>query len=290
MKVKIGTCPGNFAGENRDAYGRYRRMKELGYDTADVNLADTGWEIYSDRKLLEEYCAAEKEAAAAAGIELYQIHGPWPTDDTTEDSRKAVREHMHTAVYACRLLGAPYMVIHPQMPFGWDKEEDAAFAEELTVELLRGLIPDCERYGVTVCLENMPMKAHRISPVENIVAAVKKVGHPNIAVCLDTGHSNVFGHDLGEMVRLCGSRLKTLHIHDNDGIYDRHQLPYTGTADWDSFLCALAETGCGVPLNFETMAPAVRTMPEAVFAKAEELTALTARHMAEQVEKLRNGK
>ena len=43
-----------------------------------------------------------------------------------------------------------YVVIHPQMPFGWESEPDADFAEELTLNLIRDLLPDCEKYGVGV--------------------------------------------------------------------------------------------------------------------------------------------
>lgn len=285
--MRIGNNPGAFAwcGKNRE--DKYLRMKELGYQTADFGLGDTQNIVYSDMAALEAHCLAEKEAAAKAGIELFQVHGPWPTDDTTEESRREVWKHMHTAVYGCHLLGAPYLIIHPQMPFGWGAEADADFAEELTLGLLRDLIPDCEKYGVTICLENMPMKAHRISPMEKIVEAVAKISHPNIAICFDTGHSNVYGHDLGDMVRICAPWLKTLHIHDNGGAADHHQLPWLGTANWDSFLAALAEVGYDGSLSFETAGPVSGRMPAPVRRKAEELTAAAAIHMAETLENLK---
>jgi len=284
--MRIGNTPAAFAWGGKTRDDKYIRMKELGYDTADFGLGDTANVVYRDRAALEAHCLAEKEAAARAGIELLQVHGPWPTDDTTEESRRLVWEHMHTAVYGCHLLGAPYLIIHPQMPFGWGAEEDADFSEGLTLALLNELIPDCEQYGVTVCLENMPMKAHRISPMEKIVEAVAKINHPNIAICFDTGHSNVYGHDLGEMVRISAPWLRTLHIHDNNGSADHHQLPWLGTANWDSFLAALAEIRFAGSLSFETNGPVSGRMPAPVRRKAEELAAFAARYMADEVDRL----
>ena len=66
-----------------------------------------------------------------------------------------------------------------------------------------------------------------------------------------------------------GHRLKALHIHDNDGISDLHQIPFTFTktreniasTDWDGFLRGLKAIGFGGVLNFET-APVLTTFPE----------------------------
>jgi len=194
---------------------------------------------------------------------------------------------MHRAVYGCSLLGAKYLVIHPQMPFGWGSESDADFSEELTIALLRELIPDCEAHGVIVCLENMPMTAHRISPMKNIAEAVAKIDSPYIGICLDTGHSNVFSDNLGEVVHIAAPWLKVLHVHDNNGHSDQHLLPWLGTADWDAFARALAEVGYDGSLSFETGGPVSGTMPESVRKAAETLTAEAARCIAEAVDSYR---
>ena len=277
--MKIGNTSGAFSYLPTERM--YVRMRELGYDAVDQDLADTNDPCYRDAVSMEAHCKVIRAAAEAAGIEISQVHGPWPTDDTTAENRAATLEHMRLAVYGCHCLGAPYLIIHPQMPYGWGREDDADFALSLTVELMKNLMPDCEKYGVTLCLENMPMTAHRISTMERIAEAVKMVGHPNAAICFDTGHTNVYGHDLGDAVRTAGKYLRTLHVHDNDGKADRHQLPYLGTADWDSFTAALAETGFDGVMSLETRGPVSRNMPEAVRDAAEKLTYLSAKALAD---------
>jgi len=282
---------GNTTAAFRRYYGSadaaYARMKELGYDTADVGIFNVNDPIYSDVSVMEKWCRAEREAAVRNGIEIFQVHGPWPTDDTTAESRIRVWDCMHRAVYGCHLLGAKYLVIHPQMPFGWGSESDADFSEKLTMALLSDLIPDCEKYGVVVCLENMPMTAHRISPMVNIAAAAAKADSPYIGICFDTGHSNVYGHNLGEMVRVCSPWLKVLHVHDNNGSSDQHILPWLGTSDWDSFAHALAEAGYNGSISMETNGPISERMPESVRKAAEKLTAEAARCLADAVDAYR---
>lgn len=283
--MKTGNTSGAFSYLPIDRM--YVRMRELGYNAVDQDLADTNAPCYRDAASMEAHCKVIRAAAEDAGIEISQVHGPWPTDDTTAENRAKTLENMRLAVYGCHCLGAPYLIIHPQMPYGWGREEDADFALSLTVELMKNLMPDCEKYGVTLCLENMPMTAHRISTMERIAEAVEMVGHPNAAICFDTGHTNVYGHDLGDAVRTAGKYLRTLHVHDNDGKADRHQLPWLGTADWNSFTAALAETGFDGVMSLETRGPVSKNMPDAVRDAAEKLTYLSAKALADAVENSR---
>ncbi len=277
--MKIGISAGSFR-YLASKEGEYARIRELGYQTVDEYLSATDSPCYAGRQAMSEYCQSVRKIAEAFGIEISQVHGPWPTDDTTEEKRAETLKNMRLAVYGCAQMGAKHLVIHPQMPYGWAGEESADFAEELTIQLLQNLIPDCAQYGVIVCLENMPMTAHRISPMAKIAEVVAKIDSPYIGICLDTGHSNVYGHDLGEMVRIAAPWLKVLHVHDNDGSRDAHLLPYLGTADWDSFAKALAEVGFEGSLSLETTGPVSPSMPMEIRKQAECLTADTARYLA----------
>lgn len=281
--MKIGNSTGSFwyGGEPE---GIFARMMEVGYDAADWGIADIQWDIYHDDKIMEEYCQKVRMGVERTGITLWHAHGPWPTDDKTPETRAEGWRCFHRAVYMCHLAGCPRLVIHPQMPFGWGEEQDADYSEKLTVELLQDLMPDCEKYGVTICLENMPMKAHRISPMPKIVEAVQKVGSDHVGICLDTGHVNVYGTDLGEMVRCAAPYLQSLHVHDNDGQRDMHQLPFLGTANWESFTKALAEINFQGPMILETAGMLPQTGPMEVRDMYEKFTVSIARYLADQVD------
>lgn len=284
--MKIGNSTGSFwyGGEPE---GIFARMMEVGYDAADWGIPDIQADYYHDDKIMEEYCQKVRAGVEKTGITLWQAHGPWPTDDKTPETRAEGWRCFHRAVYMCHLAGCPRLVIHPQMPFGWGEEQDADYAEKLTIELLQDLMPDCEKYGVTICLENMPMKAHRISPIPKIVEAVQKVGSDHIGICLDTGHVNVYGTDLGEMVRCAAPYLQSLHVHDNDGQRDAHQLPFLGCANWESFIKALAEIHYQGPMILESAGVLPQTGSMEVRDMFEKFTASVARYLADQVEAAR---
>jgi sugar phosphate isomerase/epimerase len=166
--MKVGNTTGYFwYGENAD--GIYGRMAEIGYEAADQSMCDIKDPIFHDDAALKKFCDDNKSAAAHHGIVINQLHGPWPTYDTEADTRAEGWRCFHRAVLACHMMEIPYMVFHPQMPYGWGNEEEPELAKKLTVDLMADLLPDCEKYGVTICHENMPFRGHRISTMHRIV-------------------------------------------------------------------------------------------------------------------------
>ena len=181
------------------------------------------------------------------------------------------------------------MVFHPQMPYGWGAEEEPELAKKLTVELMADLLPDCEKYGVTICLENMPFQRHRISTMDRIVEVLDIVNHPMAGICFDTGHSLMFGHDLGDTVRLAAPYLKCLHVHDNDGTRDAHRIPFhhsESKGNWDNFVKALAQVDYRGVMSLECMGD-IPDVPLTLRSSYEKLTYDTGRYLADLVEAAR---
>ena len=59
--------------------------------------------------------------------------------------------------------------------------------------------------------------------------------------------------DVSEAVRMIGKdNLYTLHVHDNDGKRDLHQLPHTGVINWDNFKISLKDINYSGVLSLET--------------------------------------
>ncbi len=248
----------------KDGIIDYAKMKRHGYACCDYSaLCDTTDIFYTcDETELAERMAKEKAHAEEGGIVLSQVHGPWPVIDTTEALRVQNLGFMKRAVLATALLGCKELVVHPVMPYEWAKETDPAWTVQINEAYFRELCDYAAAHHVFICLENMPTHNHTIASVTSVVDFVRRLDHPALAICLDTGHANVTGENIGDAVRMCGDLLHVLHIHDNDGTRDAHRLPYLGggTVDWDAFRAALADisfTGC---LSMETEIP--RCTPE----------------------------
>lgn len=62
-------------------------------------------------------------------------------------------------------------------------------------------------------------------------------------ILLDTGHANVNGEDFSEIVPKCKGIPFHIHIDDNDGSFDSHQIPGEGNIDFNELSQSLKETG-----------------------------------------------
>lgn len=112
------------------------------------------------------------------------------------------------------------------------------------------LLPVAEKYGVTICLENL---VRPLSTADDLISYMKRYDSPNLGVCLDVGHANLkekgsyepasevipTWRDIGLEVRWeenIAERLQpyivNCHVHDNRGLADDHDLPGTGSVDW----------------------------------------------------------
>ena len=230
-------------------YGKkagYERMKAQGYDYADYqHFVNTENEFFTQPvSLFEKEIKEERKIAESAGILFSQAHGPWrfPPREATPEEIKLRLEEFKKSIYGAAVLGSPNWVIHPLMPFGADTDEQAKEMLEINRAAFREVCEYAKAFGVTVCLENMPFLKLPIASVGSVVDFVRELGYDNFKMCLDTGHSAVFGDCLGDAVRLIGKDLlAVLHVHDNNGKQDQHLRPEEGVIDWKSFDSALYE-------------------------------------------------
>ena len=97
----------------------------------------------------------------------------------------------------------------------------------------------------------------------------ERYGSEVLGFCFDTGHANLIGLDFEDFITKLDYRLKVLHIHDNDGLADLHQIPFTFTktrenissTDWDGFIRGLRNIKYDKELSFET-APVINSFPD----------------------------
>lgn len=257
-----------------------KRIKFLGYDAIDY-----GQFCHTENKIFhvseEEFVATltrEREIIEGHGLFVNQTHGAWrwPAMDFSDYDRAERYAAMEKGVRGTALLGAPYFVIHCIMPFG---ENNPAHKEELwamNVEYFTRLCKVAEEVGVTICFENLPFTSLPLSRWNETFEFVKLMNTPTMKMCLDTGHASVYGDSPADAVRAIGKEyLATLHVHDNDGVGDRHWRPGEGVIDWADFTKALHEIGFEGCVSLETAAkkcddPAEQEAGEkALFAKAK---------------------
>lgn len=236
------------------------KMREHGFSGLDYQYF-----IHTDKEFFkqqdEDFFAAVRAHRAVMeenGITPTQAHAPWawPSPESQGVDIGVRVAEMKKAIRGTACLGAKNFVIHPFMPTG-AVDTDPDYTRSLNRRIFtEELLPLAEELGVTVCLENMPFEGQVLARPADTLAFVREIGHPNLKMCLDTGHVAVFGLSPAEAVRMIGKEyLAVLHVHDNDGRHDYHWWPCTGVVDWADFTAALAEIGFSGCVSLETEVP-----------------------------------
>lgn len=228
-------------------------FRYLDYDFGDVLNEPDHWLMADNWK---DTLQKIKQTADALGIRFVQAHGPNVVIREDYASDKGIRATIR-AIEACHLLGISNMVVHsgvfPQFKYPYDSE--AYF--EANKPYFQALIPAMGQYQVHILLENTTIR-HCVEggyfPIlaKDLNAMISYLNHPLFGAVWDVGHANIDGIDHEKEILELGSNLKAIHVHDNSGGRDAHQVPFMGTADYDSLMRGLMKSGFSGYFTLET--------------------------------------
>ena len=141
---------------------------------------------------------------------------------------------------------------HDSFPEGTEHEEKI----EANAAAIRKLTAHIAGSEMTICLENLfvydPNDRHITETADELLTVIKAAGGKNLGICLDTGHLNITDRDQVKFIRTAGSRLKALHIADNEGKTDQHLMPFgRGNVDFEAIVKELTAIGYDGLFNLE---------------------------------------
>lgn len=103
--------------------------------------------------------------------------------------------------------------------------------------------------GVEVLLENIPNGFSTATALNTFLAQT----HLDLHYCFDIGHANI-GEGIEHAWNLMKTRVRSTHLHDNDGKADSHLFPFFhegGTIDWKAAMLLLRSRPEQYPLLLE---------------------------------------
>ena len=178
-------------------------------------------------------------------LKLHSIHSPMYSDDVwgrsgpdavldITETAKLKRLHnvdeIKRALELAEVVPFRYVIQH----LGTRDQEfdphrlDAAFTS------LEEINTFARQRGVEVLLENTP---NQLASAERLLMFLDST-HMDLNVCLDVGHANM-NEGVETAFRLLRPRIRSTHIHDNNGAEDSHLFPLAdflepkaGTIDW----------------------------------------------------------
>lgn len=140
---------------------------------------------------------------------------------------------------------------------------------ERWVHYTRLLAEHVEGTGVTLCVENMYSNPF-FSTAGQIKQFLKDAGSKNLAICLDTGHLHLCNandrpkkQSHYDFITEAGDLLQALHIVDNNGLGDTHQMPYSARTgvDWQEVMRGLRDIDYKGLFNLEILGECRAPMP-----------------------------
>lgn len=143
--------------------------------------------------------------------------------------------------------------------FNGGNEFDLEKRMELRLESVRILRDYTKNSGVTLCLENLG-SVPETHTVQQLNAIIDTLGG-GLGICLDTGHLHLT-NGRGEsnqthrdFILGAGERLKAMHITENNGKNDVHQMPYSARTgiDWPEVVRAVKDIGYEGLFNLEIL-------------------------------------
>jgi sugar phosphate isomerase/epimerase len=220
-------------------------MSDIGMDFLDLTFeppAAASWNVDARqiRMLLE------RNRMAVVG------HTAWylPMASAIPEIRAAAVAELRRCLYRFAEAGAKWMNIHPDRNTPWHLRE---FYIARNLDSLHELMPDVEKTGVGLMIENLPGDYNSAAQLSELLDPM-----PALGLHLDIGHANlqVPHNTTEEILHAYGGRLKHVHLHDNKGGHADLHLPLgTGTVDLRSSVQALQACGYDATITLEVFSP-----------------------------------
>ena len=255
---------------------QFELLAKCGFDA--VDFACGGLYEKTDDELYK-HCTAIKQSANAAGIVIGQTHSDFSGHPRGYSfNYDEIVERQIVSIKATHFFGSKNCIIHPIIFPGRRYELLLQESLDKTIEFYSRLIPTLEEYDVYCCVENMwvsdPVHKHIcptiFSRAQEMVDVCNILGD-RFKICVDTGHGEVTGDEVCEMIRISGDKLYALHTHDTDCAHDLHTVPYMAhhynkndkPCDYEEMMKALDDVNYKGTLNFEVGIPGPAEIREA---------------------------
>jgi sugar phosphate isomerase/epimerase len=193
-------------------------------------------------------------------LKLHSLHSPMYNDEfwgrsgpqavititePVKSKRLPMVDEIKRALEIAEVIPFRYLVQH----MGVSGEEfdmrkfDAAFSAIEQLSLF------ARQRGVEILLENIPNDLSTAARLQQF----QELTHVGLNYCFDTGHANL-SHGVETEFQMMKPRIRSTHVHDNNGKDDVHLMPIIGegcTIDWKNTMQLLRSGQDQFPLLLE---------------------------------------
>lgn len=190
-------------------------------------------------------------------LQLHSLHAPMYNDDCwgrsgpqaviditepVKAKRIAMVDEIKRALEVADVIPFRYLIQHLGVT-GQSFDErrlDAAFSSLDELKVFAG------QRGVEILLENTPNEMASGERLNHFL----HMTHLNVNYCFDVGHAHM-NTGVDAEFEVMKERIRSTHIHDNDGKEDQHLFPRQGSIDWAKAMRVLTSRPQQFPLVLE---------------------------------------
>lgn len=241
----------------------FELCKDAGFDGVEVNYALDG-----DISPAASPAALEAigRMARQVGIEISGVCSFlfWPYSFTHEDPQRREQgiELAVKMIRACPLLGTEHLLVVPGAVYiPWLEDQPPVrfdVCDARAKEAMHRLLPEAERAGVSLNIENIFVNGFLHSP-EEMNAFVDSFHSDRVGVHFDTGNIMLY-HFPEHWIPLLGKRIRNVHFKEYSKKVHEFNLHtfrplLDGTTNWPAVMEALDQAGYRGYLTFEYFSP-----------------------------------
>lgn len=228
----IYDCFGYGPGYDVPFMERYRLIKDADFDSVML------W--WSDKFGRGEGYQKDADLARDAGLRIENMHAPvHEQNELSLDNEQG--KHMFCdylqCVEDCHEYNIPTVIFH--LP------DDTYPINALGNDRLDRIIYRAGELGVQIAFENL-------RNINNLASVLERVTFSHVGYCYDSCHHLNYASNI-DLLELYGNRLKAIHLQDNGGTHNQHQLPFDGNVNWSLVMGKLKKTGYSGAITLEPM-------------------------------------
>jgi sugar phosphate isomerase/epimerase len=180
------------------------------------------------------------------GLRMLDVHGSFGHEkcwaSVLEHERLAGVELVRNRLELAAELEGDIVVMH--VPAWTAGAEQGVTPWTQVLKSLDALEQPARKLGVRLAIENGEWGGLR--------RLLERYAPEYLGLCYDSGHGNCDGVGLAQLEGL-KQRLIAVHLHDNDGGGDQHNLVFSGTVDWARLSRQIAESSYDRCVSLETL-------------------------------------
>ena len=212
------------------------------YFDAQTDIAPNALESFDDRR-----CAGIAEACARHGLHL-GLHTLSAVNvaEISPYLRDAADRYLQAYVDLAARLKAEWVVVHG----GYHFTSDVGLRRQASIDRLKRAVAHAEKRGVLLLLENLNGEPERAEvhympdTLEDTVRYFAQIPSPHLKWAFTINHAHYDPVGIAGFIDgMDMSRCEEVRIADNNGLYELHMHPGTGTVDFVDMFRRIEATG-----------------------------------------------